>query len=701
MPENNAPLEALKTYFGHEKFRPMQAEIIDNVLEEKDALVVMPTGGGKSVCYQIPALVSEGLTVVVSPLISLMQDQVEGLRQNGVPAAFLNSSLTESQQQKVSQQITSGKLKLLYVSPERLLNPAMLSFLKRIPIKFFAVDEAHCISMWGHDFRPVYKDLKSLKSEFNNIPVIALTATADKVTRKDIVKQLGLDHPEVFIDSFDRPNLHLKVQPAQQRFKVIKKFIDLRPNQPGIVYCLSRKSTEKVAERLANSGIKAAPYHAGMSSEERSRTQQAFSNDDISVVCATIAFGMGIDKSNIRWIIHYNLPKNMEGYYQEIGRAGRDGMAAEALLFYSYSDVAILRNFIEENELQEIRLAKLERMQQYAEAQTCRRKVLLSYFNEVYPENCGNCDVCNNPPSYIDGTVVAQKALSAVARLKEGTGAGMVVDVLRGSSKSEIFQNGYNKLKTYGVGKDIDYFGWHHYLMQLVQQGFLEIAYDDHQKMKLTPLSNKVLYEKMPVKLTRPEKFAAGEAPVKKKTKKERLRDDLFERLRILRKQLADKQSIPAYQVFSDQTLQQMSEYRPDTVTELMAIDGVGQAKLDRYGEVFLKSIEDFKIQERDRGSTHLVTWQMLQQGKSPQEIAKERKLNSVTIYSHIAALYEKGKPITIEKYISNEELDKTIKAIKTVGEMNGMKPIFEHLGGKIPFEKIRLALAVYHRNNN
>lgn len=699
MAQSNAPLEALKTYFGHEKFRPMQAEIIDNVLARKDELVVMPTGGGKSVCYQIPALVSEGLTVVISPLISLMQDQVEGLRQNGVPAAFLNSSLTDNQQAQVAKQITSGKLKLLYVSPERLLNPAMMAFLKKVPIAFFAVDEAHCISMWGHDFRPVYKNLKSLKSEFHNIPVIALTATADKVTRKDIIKQLGLENPEIFIDSFDRPNLHLKVLPAQQRFKVIKRFIDVRPNQAGIIYCLSRKNTENVANKLMQSGIKAAAYHAGMSSEERARTQRAFSNDDISVVCATIAFGMGIDKSNIRWVIHYNLPKNMEGYYQEIGRAGRDGMAAEALLFYSYSDVAILRSFIEENELREIRLAKLERMQQYAEAQTCRRKVLLSYFNEIYPDNCGNCDVCNNPPSYIDGTVLAQKALSAVARLKESVGAGMVVDVLRGSTKSEIYQQGFQHLKTYGVGKDIDYFGWHHFLMQLVQQGFLEVAYDDHQKIKLTALSEKVLYEKMPVKLTRPEKFAAGETPQKKKTKKERLRDDLFDRLRILRKQLADQQGIPAYQVFSDQTLQQMSEYRPDTVTELMAIDGMGQAKMHRYGDIFLKTIEDFKIQERDRGSTHLVTWQLLQQGKSPQQIAKERNLNSVTIFSHIAALYEKGKPVNVEEYITKEELDKSISAIKTVGEQNGMKPIFEHLGGKVSFEKIRIALAFYHKN--
>ncbi|MFW5974840.1 MAG: DNA helicase RecQ, partial [Bacteroidota bacterium] len=504
MSDNKEALAALQKYFGHKAFRPLQSAIIDSVLERKDNLVVMPTGGGKSVCYQIPALISEGLTIVISPLISLMKDQVEGLKQSGVPAAFLNSSLNSVQQAKVAQLISAGKLKLLYISPERLLNQSMLSFLKRIPLNFFAIDEAHCISMWGHDFRPVYKDLKKLKAEFENIPVIALTATADKVTRKDIATQLSLDNPQIFIDSFDRPNLHLKVLPAQNRLKKIIQFINHHPQQPGIVYCPSRKSTDKLAAQLKAAGIRVAAYHAGMQPEERSKTQEAFANDDITVVCATIAFGMGIDKSNIRWIIHYNMPKNLEGYYQEIGRAGRDGAEAEALMFYSYGDVAVLRSFIEENEMKTIRLAKLERMQQYAEAQTCRRKVLLSYFNEGYPENCNNCDICNNPPAYKDGTVIAQKALSAVARMNESAGTGMVVDVLRGSGKTDIFRKGFHKIKTYGAGKNISYFDWHHYIMQLIQQGFLEIAYDDHQKLKLTDLSQSVLYKGKQVKITEP-----------------------------------------------------------------------------------------------------------------------------------------------------------------------------------------------------
>jgi ATP-dependent DNA helicase RecQ len=438
-----------------------------------------------------------------------------------------------------------------------------------------------------------------------------------------------------------------------------------------------------------------------MSAEKRSKTQEEFSNDNLSVVCATIAFGMGIDKSNIRWVIHYNMPKNIEGYYQEIGRAGRDGAKAEAVMFYSYADVAILRNFIEDGELREIRMAKLERMQQYAEAQACRRKVLLSYFNESYQQNCGNCDVCNDPPDYIEGTVVAQKALSAVARMKEQKGAGMVVDVLRGSSKTEILRNGYHKLKTYGAGKDIDYFGWHHYLMQLIQQGFLEVAYDDHQKLKLTPLSKRVLYEKMPVKLTRPSTFTPRTEKPVKKTKAQRIRDDLFEELRTLRKKLADEQGVPAYQVFTDTTLQQMVAERPDTRQELLAIDGVGENKLQRYGDIFIKAITRFKIRENIKGSTHLMTWQMLEEGLTPEEIASKRALNVVTIYSHIAALYEKGKPIDLKKYISEAELKQVTSAIKVIGEQNGLKPIFEYLNNEVSFDKIRLGLAWYQKTNS
>jgi len=661
----------------------------------------MPTGGGKSVCYQIPALISEGLTIVISPLISLMKDQVEGLKQSGVPAAFLNSSLNPSQQAKVAELISAGKLKLLYISPERLLNPAMLAFLKRIPLNFFAVDEAHCISMWGHDFRPVYKELKKLKTEFESIPVIALTATADKVTRKDIATQLNLDEPDIFIDSFDRPNLHLKVLPAQNRLKKIIQFINYHPQQPGIVYCLSRKSTEKLATQLKAAGVRVAAYHAGMQPEERSKTQEAFANDDITVVCATIAFGMGIDKSNIRWIIHYNMPKNLEGYYQEIGRAGRDGAKAEALMFYSYGDVAVLRSFIEDNEMKTIRLAKLERMQQYAEAQTCRRKVLLSYFNEAYPKSCNNCDVCNNPPAYRDGTVIAQKALSAVARMNESAGTGMVVDVLRGSGKTDIFRKGFHKIKTYGAGKDISYFDWHHYIMQLIHQGFLEIAYEDHQKLRLTDLSKSALYEGIRVNIAEPAGINLPREHTVKKTKTQRLRDDLFEELRTLRKTIADKQSVPAYQVFSDQTVEQMAAERPDTETEMLSIDGVGDYKLKKYGKPFLNAISNFKIKEKDKGSTHLLTWQMLQEGLSPEKVAQNRNLNPLTIYSHIASLYEKGKPMNISDYIDEKSLQEIVRVIKTTGEQDGLKPIFENLNERYSYAQIRLALAYYHKSQN
>ena len=448
---------ALKKYFGYDTFRPMQAEIIQSVYDKKDALILMPTGGGKSICFQIPAITMEGMGVVVSPLISLMKDQVESLRANGIKAAFLNSSLGISEQRAVEDAIFNQQIDLIYVSPEKIVSPNFLSLLKRVEIALFAIDEAHCISAWGHDFRPEYTRLKFIKKQFPDTPVIALTATADKATRKDIARQLDLENPAIYVASFDRPNLSLAVRPGQKRFEQIIEFIKKRPNQPGIIYCLSRKSTENIARKLQGKGLKANFYHAGMPDFQRSEVQEDFINDAIDIVCATIAFGMGIDKSNVRWVIHYNLPKNIESFYQEIGRSGRDGTAASTLLFYSYADVMNLREILTNNDStqRDLKLAKLERMQQYAESLSCRRKILLNYFSEPFNKNCGNCDICKNPPQYFDGTVIAQKALSAVFRLKEKVGSSMLIDVLRGSSRKDLLERGYQHIKTYAVGREV------------------------------------------------------------------------------------------------------------------------------------------------------------------------------------------------------------------------------------------------------
>jgi len=694
--------EALKKYFGYDNFRPNQAEIIQTVLNKEDTLVIMPTGGGKSLCFQIPAIIQEGIGVVVSPLIALMKDQVEGLKANGIPAVFLNSSLSESQQRKAEDAINSGKVKLLYVSPEKLVTPWFMSFLKKLKINLFAIDEAHCISNWGHDFRPEYTKLKLLKHNFPKVPVIALTATADKLTRKDICKQLGFNYPKQFIASFDRPNLSLKVLPARNRYKAIIDFIDDRPNQSGIVYCLSRKSTESLAEKLQAAGINASYYHAGLTPEERSKTQEDFINDNIPIICATIAFGMGIDKSNVRWVIHYNLPKNIEGYYQEIGRAGRDGLKSDTLLFYSFADVTQLRQFIEEGALKDIQLAKLERMQQYAEARTCRRKVLLNYFNENRQENCGNCDVCKNPPKTFDGTVLAQKAISAIVRLNEDVPGSTLIDVLRGSNKQEILENKYNEIKTFGAGGDISYFDWQYFMLQFLNQGLIEIAYDQNHKVKLTRQSAKVLKGQLAVELVRPvglkDKNQQKEPIARPQSKKMRMEEDLFDILRKLRKQLADKEGIPAYVILSDVSLREMASLRPDNKEELADISGVGEYKSRRYGGLFLKVIAQFKVREKDRGSTYLQTYELLKRGLSPEQIAQQRSLNSITVYSHIAHLYERDKAIEISRFISYDEINRIAEAARIVGHDKGLQPIYEHLNKSIDPGKIRLGLVHYSK---
>ena len=559
-------LQTLKTYFGYDSFRPLQEDIIRHLMDRKDALVLMPTGGGKSICYQLPALLSEGTAVVVSPLISLMKDQVETLCANGIAAGALNSNNDETENASLRRACMEGKLKLLYISPEKLLAEANY-LLRDMHISLFAIDEAHCISQWGHDFRPEYTQMGILHQLFPQVPIIALTATADKITREDIIKQLHLNQPRIFISSFDRPNLSLTVKRGYQqkeKSKAILDFIARHPGESGIIYCMSRSKAETVAQMLQKQGIKSAVYHAGLSPARRDEAQDDFINDRVQVVCATIAFGMGIDKSNVRWVIHYNLPKSIESFYQEIGRAGRDGMPSDTLLFYSLADLILLTKFATDSGQQSINLEKLQRMQQYAEADICRRRILLSYFGENTTCDCGNCDVCKNPPERFDGTIIVQKALSAIARSEQQIGTGILVDILRGNMSSEVTERGYHRLKTFGAGREVPVRDWHDYLLQMLQLGYFEIAYNENNHLKITQSGTDVLFGRaraLLVTIRREEAVQATRGRKRKATVPTKElplglpnteSGELFEALRTLRKRLADQEALPAYIVLSD-----------------------------------------------------------------------------------------------------------------------------------------------------
>ena len=599
-------LHTLKTYFGYDSFRPLQQEIIEHILSLRDAVVLMPTGGGKSICYQLPALLMEGTAIVVSPLISLMKDQVEGLRANGIAARALNSNNNDTENVMLRRECLQGKVKLLYISPERLLME-MDYLLKEIKVSLFAIDEAHCISQWGHDFRPEYTQLKAIREQFPSVPVVALTATADKITRQDIISQLALRNPRTFISSFDRPNLSLDVRRGYQqkeKTRTILEFIFKRPHECGIIYCMSRDKTEKVAEMLLRHGIKATVYHAGLSTSARDKAQEDFINDKVQVVCATIAFGMGIDKSNVRWVIHYNMPKSIESFYQEIGRAGRDGVKSDTLLFYSLGDLVMLSKFAIDSGQQAINLEKLNRMQQYAESDICRRRILLNYFGETMDHDCGNCDVCKNPPERFDGTVIVQKALSAIVRTNQQIGTRLLIAILRGNYMEEITEKGYDKLKTFGVGRDVPQRDWQDYLLQMLNMGYFEIAYNENNHLKVTTAGAKVLYgqeKAMLVVIKREEKETKSKG--KKKEEKPLFKVPisvpageenpiLFEELRALRKRLADQQAIPAYIVLSDKTLHQLAIQCPTTLEEFGQVNGIGDYKKEKYGKDFVELIQ-------------------------------------------------------------------------------------------------------------
>lgn len=600
-------IQTLKRYFGYDSFRPLQEEIIRTVLDGRDSLVLMPTGGGKSICYQLPALLCEGTAVVVSPLISLMKDQVESLCANGVAAGALNSSNDETENAVLRRACMEGRLKLLYISPEKLIAEANY-LLRDMHISLFAIDEAHCISQWGHDFRPEYAQMGFIREMFPNIPVIALTATADKITREDIVRQLHLRQPKIFISSFDRPNLSLTVKRGYQqkeKSKATLDFIGRHPGESGIIYCMSRSKTETVAQMLQKQGLRVGVYHAGVSSARRDEAQNDFINDRVQIVCATIAFGMGIDKSNVRWVIHYNLPKSIESFYQEIGRAGRDGLPSDTLLFYSLADLILLTKFATESGQQGINLEKLQRMQQYAEADVCRRRILLSYFGETTTEDCGNCDVCKNPPQRFDGTVIVQKALSAIVRTEQQIGTSILVDILRGNNTPDVSEKGYQQLKTFGAGREVPARDWQDYLLQMLQLGYFEIAYNENNHLKITSSGSDVLFGRAQARLAviRREESAPTKGRKKKSTIPVRElplglpnteSEELFEALRALRKRLADQEALPAYIVLSDKVLHLLSTARPTTMEAFGNISGIGEYKKKKYGKDFVELIKKY-----------------------------------------------------------------------------------------------------------
>ena len=599
----NTALETLKSYYGYDSFRPLQEEIINHVLQHKDALVLMPTGGGKSICFQIPALMMEGTAIVVSPLISLMKDQVETLVANGIAAEALNSANDEITNRQITERCLRGEIKLLYISPERLITE--LGWMKTmLKVSLFAIDEAHCISQWGHDFRPEYSQLGNLHELFPDVPIMALTATADKITRSDIIEQLRLQNAETFISSFDRPNLSLDVRrgySAKEKLRTITNLIQRHQGDSGIIYCLAKKTTETVAEKLRKEGFSVGVYHAGLPTDERNRIQEDFINDRIQVVCATVAFGMGINKSNVRFIVHYNLPKTIENYYQEIGRGGRDGLPCETILFYNLQDIITLRHFAEESGQREINTEKLQRMQEYAEAQICRRRILLNYFGETSDMNCCNCDVCQTPPTTFDGTELVQKALSAIIRTDEQIGFTLTIDILHGNFSPELVSRGYNQIKTFAAGRDVPVRDWRDYLLQMLQMGYIEIAYNEDNHLHVTPLGQDVLHGKAKVQLvvvsrearTRGrQKQTAEEATTTASATTEHM--ELFEQLKTLRKEIANENNYPAYVVMSDKSLHALATDMPTTLSAFGNTYGIGEHKCNTYGERFIGLIQQY-----------------------------------------------------------------------------------------------------------
>ena len=716
------PNQALQKYFGYSEFRHQQEDIIRHILNKQDVLALMPTGGGKSLCYQLPAILLNGLTIVISPLIALMKDQVDSLNVMGVPAAFINSSQSPDEQASIATRLKNNQVKLLYLAPERLFGSEskLIGFLKTLPVVQIAIDEAHCISQWGHDFRPEYLMLAGLKNEFPGIPVIALTATADKLTQKDILEKLALKNPAIFISSFNRANITYRVMPKKNSFIQLLDFLDNRKDESGIIYCLSRKSTEALAADLKAEGYAAEAYHAGLDTTVKARNQEAFLRDDIRIIIATIAFGMGINKPNVRYVVHMDMPKNIEGYYQETGRAGRDGLPSDALLFYSPGDAIKLKSFamVENNEAQsKIMLAKLNDMVKYCQLPSCRRQYLLRYFDEQAPDNCASCDVCLTEFKRFDATLIAQKALSAVYRLNQRFGGNYVIDFLRGS-KSDKIRGEHKQLKTYGVGADISKTDWQRYLRELAALGYLKVTEDEYPVLKLTDKSDSVLKGLQKVELVESQII---DEPLQ--TQALPFEADLLSILKHTRHEMAVKENVPAYIIVGDNTLVEIATYLPQSLDELRFMSGFGDIKLARYGREFLEQVKLFcqqralpskmshKSQKRERKpraaasaktprkggyDTKAETLDLYRSGKTVAEISVARGLATTTIEGHLSHFVQTGD-LDVTEIVAVEKMPAIQDAIESYGAEK-LSPLKEILGDNYSYGEIKAVIGWLNR---
>lgn len=708
--------EVLKKYYGYDSFRDQQESIITHVVTNNDALVVMPTGGGKSVCFQIPAMLLPGMAIVVSPLIALMKDQVDGLNANGIPAIALNSSMTSEEHRIALTRINNGEIKLVYVAPERMLSEGgkFIDFLKSLPISLFAIDEAHCVSMWGHDFRPEYLQLAILKQHFPQIPIIALTASADTITRTDIADKLGIAQAKIFISSFNRANINYYIEPKKDAFGAIVAYLETHKNQSGIIYTLSRNSTENLARQLVEAGFSAKYYHAGMDAATRAAVQVEFKTDRINIIVATIAFGMGIDKPDVRFVIHYNLPKNIESYYQETGRAGRDGLKSDAILYYTYGEVLMLRRYaeVEKNPAQSaIMLKKLDQMANFCNAKKCRRKMLMEYFGEVYSiPNCESCDYCLSKRHSFEATVIAQKALSAVVRTEERFGMNYLIDFLRGSKSEKIWEK-HKQYKTYGIGADISRDKWTVYFRELIDQDYLRRdEYGDYPKLALTEKSQLVLQGKEDVyfSIAQEREAAIDKAPLEY----EQL---LFDQLKSIRTRIAYNENIPPYMVLGDGTLMEMAAFLPEHITDLNKISGFGEVKIARYGDQLLEVVSKYRKMHQLPSRMELVAAKkpkratavkkdaapaetkktslyLYRSGKSIEEIATERKLKSRTIEDHLIEFIETGD-IRVTEFVSEDKIPVITNVIKNATDTK-LTPLKEKLGDNYSFTEIKAVVA-------
>ncbi|MEG4034849.1 DNA helicase RecQ [Microcoleus sp. S36b_A4] len=721
-PISSVPLsleQALKHFFGYDSFRPGQQEIVEAALQKRDMMIVMPTGGGKSLCFQLPALLKPGLTVVVSPLIALMQDQVEALQDNGIGATFLNSTLSSQETRSRETAILEGKIKLLYVAPERLLGERFLPFLdivaNKLGISAFAIDEAHCVSEWGHDFRPEYRQMQRVRDRYPDIPIMGLTATATERVRQDIIQQLTLRNPYIHVASFNRPNLYYEVRPkTKHSFAEVLQIIQKKGGS-GIIYCLSRKKVDEVAYKLQQSGIQALPYHAGMNDVDRATNQTRFIRDDVQVMVATVAFGMGINKPDVRFVIHYDLPKNLEGYYQESGRAGRDNEPAHCSLFFGYGDVKTIEYIIEQKpDPQEQRIARqqLRRVINYAESTECRRTIQLSYFGDSFPGNCGTCDNCCNQKPVEDWTIEAMKFLSCVARCQEKFGMNHIIDVLRGSKNQKILQYQHHQLSTYGIGKDRSAEEWKKLSRSLLNQGFLEERTDGFPILKLNEKSWEIMKRQRTVEIAiEPQREVQG------KVRSLAVEvEGLFAILRTLRKQIADEQFVPPYVVFADKSLRDMAEKRPQNLTEFEEVYGVGSNKRNKYGKVFLEAIRNF-CQEQGLSSSaassevanlpnlsnvasysQMQTWELYRQGLTVQGIANARGMSPNTISGHLIELMEMGREVDINLLVESERQQAIVYAIEVMGDEK-LRAIYDFLEERYTFEEIKFVRAWWRQN--